>query len=272
MYRVDHEMNNGIERITYRPAERQFEPPILFMHGAWHGAWCWQWWQALFAEWGWVSHAFSLPNHGGSEPGRPIRLCTLGYYRDRLRDEVLRCERPPVLVGHSMGGAIVQWYMNDVEHPRAAVLVASMPLRDSPLRYLRMDPTGGVMTLGVLHGGTFVRSPERAKAMFIGDHATLPPEEFQARLDRESMLIPLQLNPIFWRPTGKVDFPLLVMAGGSDAIFTPAEEQRLAAHYGGEYVEFPDTAHNLMMEHNYRASATYLRDWLVGLGFATAHL
>src|SRR5687767_5221602 len=64
-YTVSREVNDGIEHITYTPDAPKYKTPIVFQHGAWHGAWCWQWWQELFAEWGWTSHAHSLPNHGG---------------------------------------------------------------------------------------------------------------------------------------------------------------------------------------------------------------
>jgi len=51
-YTRTHIVEDGIERIVYQPRERRFETPILMQHGMWHGAWCWELWQALFAEWG----------------------------------------------------------------------------------------------------------------------------------------------------------------------------------------------------------------------------
>ena len=71
---VHHEVGSGIERVTYIPRQRRFDTPILMQHGMWHGAWCWQHWQELFAEWGWESHAFSLPGHAGS-PDNAQSLC-----------------------------------------------------------------------------------------------------------------------------------------------------------------------------------------------------
>ena len=34
-------VENGIEHISYAPADRKFNTPILMQHGMWHGAWCW---------------------------------------------------------------------------------------------------------------------------------------------------------------------------------------------------------------------------------------
>src|SRR5512138_1696248 len=106
-FSVQHSIHNGIEWITYLPRQRRFETPILMQHGMWHGAWCWQPWQELFATWGWESHAHSLPGHAGSPVQRPLRWATLGYYFEFLRaEEIERFPRRPVLMGHSMGGAL----------------------------------------------------------------------------------------------------------------------------------------------------------------------
>jgi hypothetical protein len=60
-YVIDHTIEDGIERVTFTPKQQIHTTSILLMHGMWHGAWCWQQWQAYFAEKGWQSVAFSLP-------------------------------------------------------------------------------------------------------------------------------------------------------------------------------------------------------------------
>ena len=49
-YTITHTVQDGIERIVYRPEVKRFETPILMQHGMYHGAWCWQSWQELFAQ------------------------------------------------------------------------------------------------------------------------------------------------------------------------------------------------------------------------------
>src|SRR5690349_6737067 len=109
-----YEIKGGIEWVSYLPKQRNGFPPILMQHGMWHGAWCWQGWQECLAEWGWESHAISLPGHGGSPVQRPIRLCTLDYYLKFVRVAVDALPQKPILMGHSMGGALTQWYLRDV--------------------------------------------------------------------------------------------------------------------------------------------------------------
>lgn len=124
-YKIHHVIDDGIERITYTPKERKHATPILMLHGMWHGAWCWEPWQKYLAEQGWETISFSLPGHGKSSLQRPIFLCTLDYYLAFYRDEIKRLPTKPIIIGHSMGGALSQWalkYLN--EEIQAAVLVA----------------------------------------------------------------------------------------------------------------------------------------------------
>ncbi len=265
-FSVEQDFTNGIERITYIPDEVRYQTPLIFQHGAWHGAWCWQWWQELFAEWGWVSHAHSLPSHGKSATKRNIRLCTFGYYRDALAEQINRLDTTPVVIGHSMGGAITQWYLTDVGDLPAAVLLASMPLYDSLLRYIIADPIGMALSGMILHAKPLVRSPQRVKKLFLSDGAMMSPETLHQHLGAESALIAVQLNPLTWHPKKNPDTPMLVMAAENDTIFTVQEEEQLAKHYGADYYLIENTAHNAMMEHNYKETAKYLHDWLVKQG------
>lgn len=267
-YSVEHEIVDGIERITYRPDQPRYQTPLIFQHGAWHGAWCWRYWQELFAEWGWLNHAHSLPAHGKSAAKRPIRLCMMGYYRDTLKQQVDACEQPPVVIGHSMGGAVTQWYLSHVGDLPAAVLLTSIPLYDSPLRYLLLDPLGMLMTTLIWHSYPLVRSPERAGAMFLSQNSLISAEDLHRQLDDESPFVPLQLNPLTWHPRKNPKTPILVMAAEKDAIFSIKEEQALAKHYGGEFYLIKDTVHNAMLEHTYQESAQYVHQWLLAQGIS----
>ncbi len=263
-YTIQREIHDGIERITYLPDEPIFQTPILFQHGAWHGAWCWQWWQELFAQWGWVNHAHSLPAHGESTPSVNIRFCTMNLYRDTLLREMDRCEQTPVVIGHSMGGAISQWMMKRRDDLPGVVLLASMPLRENVLRFFRMDLPGMLQSMLLLHGKPLVNTPEKAAALFISEGAMLDAEAMHAQLVPESILIVPQ--HMFWNPHKPNNVPVLVVAAENDAIFSLAEQERLRDFYEADMQIIPNTAHNVMMEHSYREAAQGIHDWLVQRG------
>ena len=57
-----------LEMIAREPETEARPTPILFIHGAWHAAWCWEEnFLPYFASQGYSSHAVSLRGHGGSE-------------------------------------------------------------------------------------------------------------------------------------------------------------------------------------------------------------
>ncbi len=263
---VQHNVENGIERVSYFPKQRRFETPILMQHGMWHGAWCWQHWQELFADWGWESHAFSLPGHAGSPKQRSISFCTLDYYLQFLKAEVERLPRKPVLMGHSMGGALTQWYFKYVDDDLpAAVLVApwaSHSTVEDAFRWFPLDPIG--VLLVPLTGSTkpFIRTPKHAAKKLISSKSIYTPEELYARLSPESALVMYQHNPPFWYPPKQVKTPLLWLAGEIDAVIGVDAERKSASHYGADFFIVPDAAHNIMMEFNYRETAKMIHEWL----------
>jgi pimeloyl-ACP methyl ester carboxylesterase len=265
-YVMRHTVEDGIERIVYTPKQRQHATPILMQHGMFHSAWCWQWWQPLFAEWGWESVAVSLPGHGASPTQRPIELCTLDYYLGFLRAEVNRFEQPPVLMGHSMGGALAQWYLKYVGDLPAAVLVAPWvshsSLQDGLLRILSVDPLVGLLTSLAWCATPWVRSPERAAGLFITEGAVITPEELYDRLGPESSLVVLQHNPLFWSPPDDIRTPLLWLTGEKDATISVPGATRSAEFYQADHLIVPGAGHNLMMEQSYWETARSIADWL----------
>ena len=269
-FSLRHTIEDGIERVSYYPKRRAFQTPLLFQHGMWHGAWCWQPWQALFAAWGWESHAISLPGHAGSPEQRPIRLCTLDYYLGFLNAEIQRLARKPVLVGHSMGGALTQWYFRYAgDDLPAAVLLAPWVSHcawiDGLPLFAKLDPLGCALISLDWSAAPFVRTPERAARMLLGPQAIVAPDELHAKLDPESALVMQQHNPPCWQPVGKLRTPTLWLAAELDAVVSVAGLRRSAAHYGGDFVVVPGAGHNVMMERENEAAARTIHEWLASL-------
>ncbi|MEJ5152577.1 alpha/beta hydrolase [Comamonas sp. MYb396] len=104
-------------------------PTFVFVHGAWHGGWCWSEVVRLLAEQGYSSVALDLPGHGATarfpvsythKPQNAAALVTevsplAAISRNDYRDHTLKAIRglvaagsgPVILVGHSLGGATV---------------------------------------------------------------------------------------------------------------------------------------------------------------------
>ena len=91
-----------------KPAKTNKRGSILFVHGICHGAWCWHHYQAYFSENGYDTYAMSLRGHGQSEGHAQINEWGLDHYCDDVINIISSLETPPIIVGHSMGGAITE--------------------------------------------------------------------------------------------------------------------------------------------------------------------
>src|SRR5215813_3937052 len=101
--------------------------PLLFVHGAWHAAWCWnERFLGFFAGEGYRAVALSLRNHG-NRPKKNTLLCSLADYVNDVATVAESLPVPPVIIGHSLGGWVVQKYLEKHSAP-AGVLLASVPI------------------------------------------------------------------------------------------------------------------------------------------------
>ena len=85
------------------PSGPTSRPPLVLVPGAAHTARVWTLWQRELAARGWPSCALDLRGHGESEAIDLSRTSLYDYVED-IRALANQLERPPVLVGWSMGG------------------------------------------------------------------------------------------------------------------------------------------------------------------------
>lgn len=95
---------------------------VVLVHGAWHGAWCWEKVVSLLDDAGVPSIALDLPGHGDDD--RPLTdlagdAAALSEVLDQLTD--------PVVCGHSYGGCVVTEGVAD-RSARHLVFLAAFPM------------------------------------------------------------------------------------------------------------------------------------------------
>jgi pimeloyl-ACP methyl ester carboxylesterase len=96
-------MAGPLPRRCARIADMTQPRPVVLVHGALHGAWCWAALQAELDLRGVPSLAIDLPGHGASlDPLADLHgdAAAVAAVVERIADEV-------VLVGHSYGGAVI---------------------------------------------------------------------------------------------------------------------------------------------------------------------
>lgn len=77
----------------------------VLIHGGSYGSWCWNKVVTLLEQAGHKAIAPDLPSHGNDKT--PISEVTLQSYADRVCKIVTPQLEPVILVGHSMGGAVI---------------------------------------------------------------------------------------------------------------------------------------------------------------------
>ena len=221
---------------------------IVLVHGAWHGPWCWERVATALREREHTVRPVALPGH--ERRGRRTRLRnSIGSYLRAVERAVDQCPEPPVLVGHSMGGYVVQRYLEQRE-AAAAVLVASVPRRGAlpaNLRLLRRHPVTALRSTLTADYYPLVQDPALVRELFLSsDTSEHEIEHLAARLQNESALAILTMLVRPPRPS-QVLTPVHVVAAAGDAIFTLAEQHDLAEAYGTEAVVHPG-GHDLMLD------------------------
>lgn len=78
---------------------------FLLVHGAWHGAWCWDKVIPALEALGHSATAIDLPGHGADTT--PPAAVTLRSYVERIGAALNELPHSTILVGHSMGGIAI---------------------------------------------------------------------------------------------------------------------------------------------------------------------
>jgi pimeloyl-ACP methyl ester carboxylesterase len=240
--------------------------PLLFVHGAWHAAWCWdEHFLDFFADRGYRAVALSVRGHGSSPAPKGLRRCSVADYVDDVAEVAARLPTQPVLVGHSMGGFVIQKYL---EHHTAAgaILMQSVPptgVLSATLRVARRHPIAFAKVNASLRLAPLVATPELVRDLFFsGSTPDKQVNSYQSRLQDESYLAFLGMLALDLVRTKQVNrIPMLVLGAEDDTIISQRQIRRTAAVYGAEAEIFPDMGHDVMLEPGWQAVAARIDGW-----------
>jgi len=222
----------------------------VLVHGACHGAWCWDEVAARLRAKGHRVVTLDLPGHG--RRAAEVRRASVEAYGRAVADAMaLEGISRGVLVGHSMGGLVIP-KAAELASARVAHLVflaaVVVPDGESLARTL-MTPAGRAMMTGnaaARGDGTFLYPAETAWARWMGDMPRSDPRVSRAI----SLLTPQSLRP-FVEP---VDFrrfygmrvPRTYIRCLEDKAVVPAKAAECAARLGVTPLDM-DSAHNAML-------------------------
>jgi pimeloyl-ACP methyl ester carboxylesterase len=255
-----------LELITRRPAGKTKQTPLLFIHGKWHGAWCWdEHFLPYFVDHGYECIAPSLRGHSRSEGHEKLRWTSIADYVSDVEQVAGQLESPPVIIGHSMGGFITQKYLESHNLP-GAVLLAPVPysgLWPSTWTVFRRHPGLVLRMIVTLSMYPLVESIAIAReCLFSADMPDELVEKYQKQMQDESFrayLDELGLNLV--RPQ-RVKTPLLVLGAANDVVIPTRTVEATAHIYGTRAKFFPNMAHDAMLETGWEQIAEMILNWL----------
>lgn len=256
-----------LEVITRKPTGVARPVPLLFVHGAFGGAWLWdEHYLPWFARHGWEAHALSLRGHGASEGQDLVRCARLRDYVADVEQVLAAMPVPPVLIGHSLGGMIVQKLLHRHTVP-AAVLMASAPPHGTVGTLFGMAFTNPTLlselTITQMAGPMATEGRAIVRALFSQDTPEEMIRRYMPRFREESLLINLDLLGLDLPPSlPLLETPVLVLGASDDQFIYEGALHATASTYRTKAEVFPDMAHAMMLDHGWEKPAERMAEWL----------
>jgi pimeloyl-ACP methyl ester carboxylesterase len=255
--------------------------PVVFVHGHWLHADSWSAWGERYRAAGYEPQAPGWPGDGETvEATRANREAVAGHGINDIvahyAEIVQALAEPPVLVGHSFGGLIVQRLLGQ------GLGAAGVAIDAAPIKGILVLPLSALKVASVA-----LKNPtNRAKAVALtGDEFrygfgnAVPADESDELFERWA--IPSPGKPLFEaafanfsrHSPARVNThngtrgPLLLTAGGLDHTVPAAITRstlKLYKHSTAltELREFPDRGHSLSIDHGWEEVADATIEWL----------
>lgn len=255
-----------LELISKYPLKSWRRTPLLFIHGTLHTAACWDvHFLDYFAQHGFASHAVNLRGHGRSEGREKLRWTRIAEFVEDVVNVVQQFPNPPILIGHSMGGFIIQKYLENHDAPAAVLLSSPSPagLLPTALRTARRQPWTFAKTTLTMSLLPMIATPELVGEAFFSND--LPQEqllEYWKQTQDDSFMAFLDMVFLNLPKPDKVKTPLLILGAARDNMIGLREVEATARAYNTRAEIIPNVAHNSMLEAGWQSVAERILNWL----------
>ena len=248
-----------VEIISRLPAHPRLAPPLLFVHGGWHAAWCWEdHFLDYFSKRGFACYALNLRGHGLSQSARDVRFVRIRHFVDDVREAVDLIGGDPIIIGHSLGGFVVQKYL-ETRRAELGVLLASVPPNGAfrMVRHVaRLQPFAMLHSNLVFSLRPLFSDAKKVRNLLFTDRT---PESIVqdclARLQDDTILgLPDYLFLDLVKPA-KITTKMLIFGAAEDRMIDAADIERTGRAYGQHPVVLPGLGHDMMIDQSWERAA-----------------
>jgi pimeloyl-ACP methyl ester carboxylesterase len=249
---------------------------IVFIHGMFMTPLCWEQWAAYFQSRGYTCAAPAWPGRDRpvedlrrAHPDPALGRLTLAEVVEHMAGFVRALPGKPVLIGHSMGGLVVQLLLQQGLGAAGVAIDSAPPAGVFTAQWSFLKANFSMINPFVPAGRPRRMSFQDFQYAFVNG---IPPEEQQAAYDR--YVVPESRGGP--RPSltsvGRVDFrkphaPLLLIAGSDDTIIPAGLNRTNYARYRAspsvtDIKEFPGRVHFIIGQSGWEEVADYVLAWL----------
>jgi len=219
--------------------------PVVLVHGAWFGAWCWSGVEQLLDAAGRPVSAVDLPGRLGNPA--PIAEANLGSFVRHTLGVVHRYERPVILVGHSLGGATITRVAEaDPAAVAALVFASAFLLQDGEAArdVIRRDGGSIVSEARSLSAdGSFSTvAPPMVREALCADCSDADIAATRERLVAER--VEVARTPVHWTPERFGRVPRAFIECSNDRIISLAAQRDMWSTMGCDRVFTLNTSHS----------------------------
>ncbi len=256
---------DGLEIFSCHPARKSKKTPLLFVHGAFAGGWMWtDTFMPYFAKAGYPCYAVSLRGHGGSDGREHIDWHSISDYVNDLNKSVDFIGCMPVLIGHSMGGFVVQKYL---EHHEAAgvALLCSVPPQGlvASQFHLMLQKPHLFMEINRIVAGNYTDTTTLQEALFVSEVEQEILGTWLTRMQAESHRAIWDMSMFNLPDLYRMKRPPMWIGGAEKDVLVPSFlVQSTAQTYGLTAHIFRNMGHAVTHEKDWPQVAAILCQWL----------
>ncbi len=261
-------------KVSFPNEKIAMKQKIIFIHGMFMNPKCWEEWIPYFENKGYECIVPAWPFHEGNpadlRKNIPAGLgkLTLDEVVNKISDIINAMNEPPILIGHSMGGLVVQLLISKGKGKMGICIDSAAP--NGMLTFKWSFFKSNLPAINPLKGSApALMTPEHFHYTFCN---TMTMNETRTALDKyvvpESRNVPRSST----KAAGKIDMkkahaPLLFIAGEKDNIIPESLNRKNFNAYSDtlskkEFKVFEGRTHFICGQKNWQEVAEYCAEWI----------